>query len=156
MKRSRTSMAAAVVLSAGLVAVSAQPGPGFGHKGKGAGTCIAEELELTEEQMTKLEVLHLDHKKAHVLKRPEMREIRDKVKEELLKEKPNQGKLDKYAEEMGRIHAEITKKRHQHLLEVKEVLSAEQFEKLVEMEGKWHGRRGGHGKHRGGRCMRGK
>ena len=150
MKRSRTSMAAAVVLAAGLVAVSAQPGPGHGHKRPGG--FIAKELELTEEQRTKLELLRLDHKKAHVLKRPEMKRIRDKVKTELLKEKPDQGTLDKYAEEMGKLHVEMTKERHKHLLEVKEVLSAEQFEKLVEMKGRWHGCRGGHGKRSGAKC----
>ena len=89
-----------------------------------------QKLNLTDEQHTKIKLLKLDMQKEHVLHFDEVRKIRNKIKEELLKEKPSQGTLNGYAKELGKLHGKLSEKRMAHLLKVKEVLSKEQFEKI--------------------------
>ncbi|HLV31766.1 MAG TPA: periplasmic heavy metal sensor [Chitinispirillaceae bacterium] len=91
-------------------------------------------LELNEEQQEKLKTLHNEFeplKKEHF---KEVREIRKKIKDELLKENPSQGDLDRQAQELGNLHTRISQERTNHLLKVKEILTQEQFSKLVSKE----------------------
>lgn len=93
-------------------------------------------LGLNEEQQEKLKILHNESepfKREHFT---EIRELRTKIKDELLKENPSQGDLDRYAQELGNIHARISQERTNHLLKVKEILTQEQFSKLVSKEGR--------------------
>ena len=121
-------------------------GAGHGDKHRHA----FEELNLTDEQHTKIKLLKLDMQKEHVLHFDEVRKIRNKIKEELLKEKPSEAKLNGYAKELGKLHGKLSEKRMAHLLKVKEVLSTEQFENILSKEfrkemlhNKKHGKRGG-------------
>ena len=72
--------------------------------------------------------------KEHVLHFGEVKKVRNKIKEELLKEKPSQGTLNGYAKEAGKLHGKLSEKRMAHFLKVKEVLTKEQFEKLLSNE----------------------
>jgi Spy/CpxP family protein refolding chaperone len=92
------------------------------------------ELELTEEQKVKLKELHQEIKDARRKNFEAARDIRTKIKDELIKENPSTSQLDLYAAELGEIHKQIAKQHNDHLLKVKTVLSSEQFSKIVNME----------------------
>lgn len=102
------------------------------HYGRHKG--FIEELNLNDEQATQLKLLKLDMQKEHVLHFGEVKKVRNKIKEELLKEKPSQGTLNGYAKEAGKLHGKLSEKRMAHFLKVKEVLTKEQFEKLLSKE----------------------
>ena len=95
------------------------------HKG------FIEELKLTDEQATQLKLLKLDMQKEHVLHFGEVKKVRDKIKKEMLKEKPSQSTLDGFAKELGKLHGELEKKRFKHFLKIKGALNKDQFEKIL-------------------------
>jgi len=112
----------------------------FAGPGRKGGGCkmhrgVAQELGLTDEEMIKLEEMRLDHKKAMLKFKPEMKRIRTAVKDELLAESPDKAKLSTFADEMGKLHAEMAKVKQEHLLDVKATLTPEQFEKLLNSHG---------------------
>lgn len=92
------------------------------------------ELELTEEQKVKLKELHQEIKAARKKIFEAARDIRMKIRDELLKETPSTSQLDLYAAELGDVHKQLSKQHNDHLLKVKAVLSAEQFSKIVNKE----------------------
>ena len=100
------------------------------------------DLELNEEQKEKLKTLHVETKTERKSHFEALRDLRTKIKDELLKEQPSQSVLDDYAQKMGALHQEMARKQNQHMLKLKEVLTAEQFSKIVSKE--WKG-----GKHAG-------
>lgn len=141
-RKTITALASAAVLIVAST-VSAEMGRG-GMNGRFGGPDepgmhmgMMKELNLTPDQMDKLEGLRLDYQKANLAFRPKARDLREKVKEELLKTSPDKGKLDSYAAEIGKMQGEMAKQRHGHLLQIKAVLTPEQFEKLVSHE--WRG-----------------
>ena len=113
----------------------------------GRNKAVMEDLNLNDDQQTKLKLLKLDMHKEHILHFDEVKKIRNKIKEELLKEKPSQGTLNGYAKEIGKLHGKLSEKRMAHLLKVKEVLSREQFEKILSRE--FHKGRSHHNKKQG-------
>jgi Spy/CpxP family protein refolding chaperone len=114
--------------------VSAQPdGPG---KGKNHEKMMAE-LKLTAEQNEQLKGLHQQHRQDMKPFQEKMKGIRDKVKAELLKPAPSKPALDGYAAELGDLHKQMALKRNEHLLQMKAILTAEQFAKLVNKD--WMG-----------------
>lgn len=115
----------AFMVSIPLYAQSANPE----QRGKRHG--FWEELNLTDEQSAQLKLLKLDIQKEHIIHFDEVRKVRNKIKDELLKEKPSQGTLNGYAKELGGLHGKLEEKRLAHFLKVKEVLTKEQFEKLL-------------------------
>lgn len=136
-----------VMFATPLIAQPENPEHCGGHKG------FIEELNLTDEQHTQLKLLKLDMQKERILHFDEVKKVRNKIKEELLKEKPSQGTLNGYAKELGKLHGKLSEKRMAHLLKVKEVLSKEQFEKILSKElrkemfhNKKHGKYGKHKK----------
>ncbi len=92
------------------------------------------ELGLTAEQKEKLKTLHSEMGEARKKNFEAVRTIREKTKEELLKGEPSKSALDTYAGELGNLHKEITIARHDHLLKIKQILTAEQFSKIVNKE----------------------
>ena len=90
------------------------------------------QLGLTEQQETKLKELH---KKAAPARRERMKkigEVREQIKQELLKEKPSKKTLDDYANRMGALHKEMNAASIDHLLKVKAILTPEQFAKFTD------------------------
>jgi Spy/CpxP family protein refolding chaperone len=95
---------------------------------------MMQELKLTADQNTKLKELHKQHRDAMKPFFEKMKGIRDKVKTELLKPQPSNQILDGYAVELGDLHKQMAQKRNEHLLQIKAILSADQFSKLVNRE----------------------
>lgn len=95
-----------------------------------------KELNLNKEQKEKLRELRREMdiiRKNYV---DSIREIRLHIKEELLKEEPSLTSLEKFASILGELYKNMTMKRFEHLLKVKNILTKEQFEKLVSLEEK--------------------
>ena len=111
-----------------LIAQSDNPKQCDSHKG------FFEELNLTDEQATQLKLLKLDMQKEHILHFDEVKKVREKIKGEMLKEKPSQSILDGFAKELGKLHGELEKKRFSHFLKIKGALNKEQFEKILSKE----------------------
>lgn len=133
-----------VIFATPLIAQPENPEHYGRHKG------FIEELNLTDEQHTQLKLLKLDMQKERILHFDEVKKVRNKIKEELLKEKPSQGALNGYAKELGKLHGKLEEKRLAHFLKVKEVLAKEQFEKLLSKEMFHNKKHGKYGKHKKG------
>jgi Spy/CpxP family protein refolding chaperone len=104
---------------------------------------MMKELKLTADQNTKLKELRKQQMEAMKPYFEKMKGIREKVKTELLKPQPSKQILDGYAVELGDLHKQMAQKRNEHLLQVKAILNAEQFSKLVNREGMGPGMMGG-------------
>lgn len=150
----KRQIVATAVLTAGLLLqpALAQPGPGGGtgghsnkrseecfKQGEGPG-CLHEELNLTEEQKEKLHALREKGKAARMEHMEKMKGVREKMKAELAKEKPDGKMLMKFAAQTADLVENMTKQRIDHLLEVKKILNKEQFEKLLSKEMAGHER----------------
>ena len=117
--------------------------PGNGRKGnRSDSSCTAvrkhrmfDELQLTEKQQYQLKSLHDEMTGVRENHHEAVKAVRDKIKNELLKKTPSRKTLNGYATELGKLHTGMTKDRTDHLLKVKEILTTEQFSKLVENEG---------------------
>jgi Spy/CpxP family protein refolding chaperone len=99
------------------------------------------ELGLSEEQQTKLKELHEEmrtEKKEHWDK---MKGLREQIRTELGKENPGRTTLDNYVARQAELHKAMAGARMDHLLAVKKILTAEQFDKLLDRH--WVGCRGG-------------
>ncbi|MBN1127377.1 MAG: Spy/CpxP family protein refolding chaperone [Chitinispirillaceae bacterium] len=143
-------LAGSLVLSP--LAVSALPDDS--RMGKGHEKMMAD-LKLTGDQKTKLKELHQQHLQEMKPFRDKMKGVRDKVKAELVKPAPSKPALDGYAVELGDLHKQMAIKRNEHLLQVKALLTPEQFSKLVDRD--WKGKEGKKGwnpHHKGARTGR--
>jgi Spy/CpxP family protein refolding chaperone len=94
---------------------------------------IAKNLELTPDQQAKLKDLRADMGKQNKATREKIKTIREKEKEELLIPNPSQPALYGYAKEINDLQGAMAEKRLEHLLKVKEVLTPDQFKKLLSM-----------------------
>jgi Spy/CpxP family protein refolding chaperone len=97
------------------------------------------DLGLTEEQKEKLKELHQEMKTVRTGHMEQIKALRQKAKEELLKEKPSRNTLNALARNQGDIEQKFAEKRLEHLLKLKGVLTSEQFTKFVDRE--WSGPR---------------
>ena len=137
----RKSASAALAVAFAVMTAAAQPGmgpqgegPGCEIGGKGGKGKMIAELGLTEEQQVKLKVLRLDHQKELVQFMPQMKKMREAIRDELKKPAASRGALKKYAAELADLHEQMENLKLDHLLKVKDVLTAEQFSKLVDRE----------------------
>lgn len=116
------------------------------HEKAGPG-CFWTDMKLTTEQQEKLKALHgemMETRKAH---KDEVMAVRKKIADELIKDAPSTANLDTYSKELGELHAKMTQERYQHLLKVKQILTAEQFKTMLSREeaggpGGCHGKMG--------------
>jgi Spy/CpxP family protein refolding chaperone len=118
------------------VALSAQPSDSA--KAKHMEKMFAD-LNLTQDQKTKLKALHEQQKDQHKQVFDQMKALREKTKAELLKPQPSKQVLDGYAAQFGDLHKQLAQKRTEHLLQVKAILTPEQFTKLLSHEPKGPG-----------------
>jgi Spy/CpxP family protein refolding chaperone len=109
-----------------------------------------EELKLTDDQATQLKLLKVDTQKDHILHFAEVKKVREKIKAELLKEKPSKSALTGFSKELGKLHTALSEKRMERFLKTKEILNKEQFEKLLSKEMLKEGRK--HMKHFKHKC----
>ena len=102
-------------------------------QGKAMWQKITKNLELTPDQQAKLKDLRADMGKQNKISRDKIKTLREKEKEELLIPNPSQQALYGYAKEINDLHGAMAEKRLEHLLKVKEVLTPDQFKKLLSM-----------------------
>jgi Spy/CpxP family protein refolding chaperone len=95
---------------------------------------MINDLNLTQDQQAKLRALHKQMREEGKTVFEQMKKIREKVREELLKDKPSKPALDDYAGQLAGLHKRIIQNRHQHLLKAKAILTPEQFTKFVNHE----------------------
>jgi periplasmic protein CpxP/Spy len=118
------------------IAVSAQPSDSA--KGRHMERMFAD-LNLTRDQKAKLKSLHETMKGSHKQVFDQMKALREKTKAELLKPQPSKPVLDGYAAQFGDLHKQLAQKRSDHMLQIKAILTPDQFAKLLSREEKGPG-----------------
>lgn len=93
---------------------------------------ISGELNLTEEQVKLLDETHTRTHDAMEALRTDADKHREAVREEMDKDKPSLDKVNELAEQAGKFHEQRLKLMLGHRVAVKNILSAEQIEKLDE------------------------
>jgi|GEM_PF-1583707 len=93
---------------------------------------IWEELDLTAAQKEKLKALRVDDCAVRDRNMEAIRTVREKIRNELLKSDPSESVLYGYSAELGELHKQISKSQNDHFLKVKQILTPEQFSKLLE------------------------
>ncbi|MCX6356885.1 MAG: Spy/CpxP family protein refolding chaperone [Candidatus Aureabacteria bacterium] len=138
--------AGALLLSA--AAVFAQtPCPagadGGWHKGKGCGKQL-EQLNLTPEQKQKLDAQRKEKKSAMKGLEESLKAKRGELREEMDKEKTDKAKIESIGADLKRIEAQRIDQEISGILQMKEILTPEQFKKMSAMREEHKG--GKHGK----------
>ncbi|MDG5814069.1 periplasmic heavy metal sensor [Chitinispirillales bacterium ANBcel5] len=89
-------------------------------------------LELTSEQKESIREIHKSRKSDRETNVNQMISLRENIKTELLKENPSRETLTRYSAELGELHKVINQRRIGYLLELKEILTEEQFAQIAE------------------------
>lgn len=116
-------------------------------------TMIQEKLKLTDEQIEKLEKVSLEGRKNMIKLRADL-EIAELELEPLMEAKKfDREKVEAILDKTESIRAKMAKERIKTLLDTREILTSEQYQKLKQMKGRRDGRdgRGRLGKSRGQR-----
>lgn len=125
-----------------------------GQMGGMKGECGRGGLDLDAEQQLKMEKLSLEHRLATLDLKAEQQKLRIAMKEELLKDAPDKKALEKYAKSIAANHEKMQMNRIAHMLDVKKILTPEQWKMFVDRHYEKKGMMGEHRcKDRGG--MRG-
>jgi Spy/CpxP family protein refolding chaperone len=95
---------------------------------------MVNDLQLTQRQQAELKAQHEQGREKGKEIFGKMKEIREKVRAELLKNKPSKAALDECAAQLAGLHKQLIQNRHDHLLKAKKILTPEQFSKLVSHE----------------------
>jgi periplasmic protein CpxP/Spy len=111
---------------------------------------IHNELNLTEEQETKLTALSAEHQKAMIDKRAALQKARLDIRAEMVKDQPDMQAVEKMIRNREALRSEMQLNRVQHWNEIREMLTPEQREiwnqhkrSIGERGMRWDGRRGG-------------
>ena len=86
------------------------------------------ELNLTPEQETKFREINAKHAPARRDHARRMEELRTRINQELLKDRPSRSLLAQYAGQMGELQRRQNIASVDHMLDVKAVLTPEQFQ----------------------------
>lgn len=122
---------------------------GHGHQGRGDGSRMAQELGLSQEQQAELKVLREKHKAGRSDTRNEVKAIRRQIAEELKKSSPSKSRIKTLADKIGAIHSANAVRMADHMLEVKKILTDEQFSRMLDLKEQRKGQKNGPGKGRG-------
>lgn len=130
-----------LIAGAGLYAEPmGDDGPGFGpgprgdeSKMEGRFEEMNKELGLTKEQAEKLRAHRLSQRQANQALFQQMQDKREALRAELEKTTVDSGKAKSLNEELKDIHNKMADQRLNGVLEVRKILSAEQFKKLREL-----------------------
>jgi Spy/CpxP family protein refolding chaperone len=99
---------------------------------------VFEDLGLSTVQKAKLKDLRIEMQAMRKDHFEKMKVMREKIKEEILKESPSQTALHEFAKDIGNLRMLMAEKESEHLLKVKAILTPEQFKKLLSKE-LWQG-----------------
>ena len=103
-------------------------------------TEVSKELNLSAEQQKQLESHRKQHREQNVALYYDMKKKRDEIKSELQKPELNMNKINQLHTEFKALVGKIEDNRLNSILEVRKVLTAEQFTKFMElMEKRRHG-----------------
>ena len=102
---------------------------GHGEK-HGAQKCEGHNLNLTEEQKSKIEELRLAHHKKILPLKTDLNNKKTELKLLMAIDNPDMKKIESVIEEMGKIKVQIHKSCIQHKLEVRKLLTPEQQKKF--------------------------
>ncbi len=134
-----------------------------GRGGRGLGVLLAHagELELTDQQVSKLEDMQSEFQLAQVDRKAEMKKAQIELKD-LMRDEASQSQILSQMDKIGDMKTEMRKVQYQHREAVKNVLTSEQQDKIKTMRSEFrmghrelcdgHGQKG-HGRGHGGRGM---
>lgn len=126
---------AALLLLGGVGAAFAW-GPGWGRGtlpsayGIAPGYPSAVDLNLSEDQIKKLQDLNLKYQKEVLEVRNTLQAKGLELQTLLLSKEPDQAKVDSLVEEIGQLRTDIQKKTLNHQIETRKILTQEQWDKL--------------------------
>ncbi len=106
---------------------------------------LAKRLDLSEEQVGKIQSIHENAKDGVVQLRKEMMRLRNNLEGEMLEDEPNLTQVRQIAQQIGEIKTKMQISRLENRIAVRGILTPEQRDKFMMM--KEHGRRGGPGMH---------
>ena len=98
------------------------------HDGKKG---VFKDLNLTEEQKKLLEDNKAKNRSEMKAAFDEMKKKRDEMRQELQKEKLDMGKVTQITNDIKKLESEMSDRRLQSILEVRRILSPEQFKKFM-------------------------
>jgi Spy/CpxP family protein refolding chaperone len=107
------------------------------------------DLQLNADQQSKLSTMHNEMQNLRKNQLEETSAVRAKIKEELAKSSPSKPVLSGFVNELGKLHEKQMQAHIDHMLQLKAVLTPEQFQKVINKQ--WNGRNnkmgamGGHG-----------
>ncbi|GBU22791.1 hypothetical protein R80B4_02703 [Fibrobacteres bacterium R8-0-B4] len=103
-----------------------------------------EELNLSADQEAKFKEINSQYAPARRESTQRIEELREKINQEILRDKPSKSMLIQYAGTIGELQKKMSLASVSHLLDVKAVLTPEQFKTFVSMSSATSGgRRGG-------------
>jgi Spy/CpxP family protein refolding chaperone len=114
-----------------------------GKAGGNSARRMWEELNLSADQEAKFKEINSRYAPARRESAQRLEEVREKFNQELLRDKPSKSVLIQYAGTIGEIQKKMSLASVSHLLDVKAVLTPEQFRTFVGMSSSTGGKRGG-------------
>jgi len=116
-----------------LLAVALAPVSGSADERRGQNARrLWEELSLTPEQEAKFREINSRHAPARRDNARMIEGLREKINQELLRDKPSRSNLITYAGQMSELQKKMNLASIDHLLNVKAVLTPEQFKKFTD------------------------
>lgn len=139
-----------LILSA---AIGMMPGAGSPMQGPGIGLLlnksVQEELDLSDKQVEKIQKVFNDMQSSMIDLRAEMQHMRLEMRQLMAADQPDEKAISQLVQKINDKRAEMEMARIKAMLEVKKILSDEQFEKFQAM--KPFGKASKHGKGKPGR-----
>ena len=140
------ALAAAVLLAAGSVSLTAHPQQGFGGRGPGRGMGpggpgpfgILQQLDLTDEQRSQIKTI-LDERQANGPDQT-LTDLQKQLHEAIFADAPDTAKIDELKTAIGAAEASALNSRIAVQLKIAQILTPEQRQKAREFEGR-RGRR---------------
>lgn len=153
-----------LIFAAAALAQDPQGSQGRFGKGKGQGRgfgpeerleVLAEKLELTPDQVTAIEEIRDAGREKGLSLRTDMMRLRNELEGEMLKDTPSEKTVVDLVEKIGSVRTEMETNRVTGRLEMRQLLTPEQRDKMLVLREGWGNRRGrgeGRGPGRGGPC----
>jgi Spy/CpxP family protein refolding chaperone len=128
------------LVAGGLLALPLSAGEDYhaGKEGKdgawkgGEMHSMWKDLNLTQQQKDQLKAAHQEMQTQRQELFQKMKGLRKTIKDEIMKDNPDQNMLNNLAEQSGALEKEAALLRFQHFLKMKSILTKEQFEKILD------------------------
>jgi Spy/CpxP family protein refolding chaperone len=102
------------------------------------------DLQLNADQKSKLLTMHNEVKDLRKNQRDEINAVRQKIKEELSKSNSSKTILSGFVSDLGKLHEKQIQSHIDHMMQLKTILTPEQFQKVIDKE--WNGSKMGMGR----------